>query len=580
MVLLLLSCLLILSSCQKARQQGPLKVTWEWDKYSLRYTIALDGEREYLAELSMPTFTGPGVELLDLEQATWRITSSKGKWLGATEVAEHVAELYSVFWKVGTFPKEAVSAGQWKPVAGLWLFEEVAGIGINPTKNMKVLRGFASMMDSITKAHVAHLTGLRGIPIASDDIIEVEIPVKAAYRGTYEPDPMDRFSIRYVLTDMSAFYEQEIEASYYVKIMGPGNMRDLGTIRSVEDLFEDTKKNRGSSIPYGISANAFFTLKDDYMTYYLLTHPDELVDLHRVYVTNPTLTEVVESANVTTPHEIADYINPGAKRSPVATSGKLDCVLCIDKSGSMTDDIAAVQTTSGEFLDELMSFSTSNNLTMQVGLVTYSRHDDPDWLRAWPLTSDIDQVRRNIQNIRIENSNLGAGGNEDLYGAMMYAMNQLVGGQQVDMRWRAGAAKILVPVGDEPPDEPDWEGRTLANVARVARALDPVHVYPVILPKQRGSFLNPTIRAMRRIARKTGGQTIQVSSAEELPPTLVDTVKLAVRRHRDEVWRTQHPPYFLYAVLIGTTAIIVLTVTIYLLRTVFRRPASADVGRH
>lgn len=227
--------------------------------------------------------------------------------------------------------------------------------------------------------------------------------------------------------------------------------------------------------------------------------------------------------------------------------GKLDCVFCIDKSGSMEDDIESVRKASDRIIQQLDDFAVKNDISLQVGLVTYSRHDDPDWINAWRLTSDTQKMRDNILDIKITDLGLGASGNEDLYGAMMYAMDMKVGGKQLKMGWRHGAAKIAIPIGDEPAADPDWEGRTLSVVTRRADELDPVHVYPLILPKSGPSFWDPTVRSMERLAEATGGVTTQVESAAELPDAIVAAVKLAVRRHRAEVWREENPPYGLFA---------------------------------
>jgi len=238
--------------------------------------------------------------------------------------------------------------------------------------------------------------------------------------------------------------------------------------------------------------------------------------------------------------------------------GMLDVVVCIDRSGSMMDDIQAIKDASDATLADLDSLAKSNNFTLAVGLVLYTRHDEPGWIQVNILSPDIAAVRRNIQAIQITDPSLGKGGNEDIFGALMFAMNQTVGGQSLvkvgndrGMGWRQGAAKIIIPIGDEPPDDPDWEGRTLDQVSKVAEALDPVHVYPLLVPKPGSGFQPATVAGMQRVAGATGGQVIRVSSARLLPAEIVGTVKLAVRRHREEVWRKMHPPYGLYATAAG-----------------------------
>ena len=125
------------------------------------------------------------------------------------------------------------------------------------------------------------------------------------------------------------------------------------------------------------------------------------------------------------------------------------------------------------------------------------------------------------------------------------------------MGWRPGACKICLPIGDEPPSDPDWKERNLATVVERAINLDPVHMYPIVVQGPVESWLLGTKRAMTKLSKRTGGQVTHVSKAEELPSALVKTVKLAVRRHRYEVWRKEHPPYALYvmALVIGVVVI-------------------------
>jgi hypothetical protein len=167
-------------------------------------------------------------------------------------------------------------------------------------------------------------------------------------------------------------------------------------------------------------------------------------------------------------------------------------------------------------------------------------------------------MRARIQAITITDPALGKGGNEETYGALLYAMNQKVGDRHLPqekppagMGWRPGAAKIALPIGDEPPDETLFN---LAQVSKVAEELDPLHAYPILVPKQAGGTVAPGTRSsLARLARATGGEVITASSAADLPKRIVATVKLAVRRHKEEVWRKSNPPFFLF----GTHALVI-----------------------
>ena len=247
------------------------------------------------------------------------------------------------------------------------------------------------------------------------------------------------------------------------------------------------------------------------------------------------------------PQVVNCAIIPVSTNAPPEGKGMLDLAICLDVSGSMMDDLQTIHESAGPILDTLRDYSRSNNISLQVGMLLYTRHDEPNWLRVVsPLTGDVNRVRDAIKAINITDPALGKGGNEDLYGALLYAMNEQVAGKQVNLGWRTNAAKLAIPIGDETPDDPDWDKHTLDDVARVAKALDPVHMYPLLTPKQANSFLAPAASAMEKLAEATDGKVIRVDDAKKLPKAIVDTVKLAVRRHKDEVWRKTHPPYLLY----------------------------------
>ena len=128
----------------------------------------------------------------------------------------------------------------------------------------------------------------------------------------------------------------------------------------------------------------------------------------------------------------------------------------------------------------------------------------------------------------------------------MYAMNERVDGNQIDMGWRQNAAKISIPITDEAPKDDNFN---VLQVARVAEALDPVHMYPLIMPNDPLSWLLGAETSLEELAEVTNGQAVRVQDANALPTAIVDAVKLAIRRHREEIWRKENPPYGLYAAL-------------------------------
>ena len=265
---------------------------------------------------------------------------------------------------------------------------------------------------------------------------------------------------------------------------------------------------------------------------------------------------------------------PGASgtKSPTLTvqtqqkppgQGLLDVVLLVDKSGSMKDDIEVAKKEADVILSAMAAIARQRNISLRVGLVTFCYTKQGQVLRATPLTENVSVVRSAIVAIGTED----LGGDEDLYAALMYAMNKPVDGKKIEMGWRAGAAKVAFPITDEPAKEDNF---TRARVADVAEKLDPVHIYPLLLPKSGSTFLSPAVRSMRALAAATDGQLVQVGSAGELPRAIVDSLKLAIRRHREEIWRRNNPPYLLYSMLAGICGLILFMLVFFVI-TQFRK---------
>lgn len=247
--------------------------------------------------------------------------------------------------------------------------------------------------------------------------------------------------------------------------------------------------------------------------------------------------------------------------------GMLDVVVLIDKSGSMSDDVEVVKQQVDTLLNRLAALAEQENISLQVGLVTFMYTGTDNVFEVSPLTEDTGPIRQFITQL----SSQDVHGDEDLYAAMMYAMNEPVNGKKIEMGWRHLAAKIAIPVTDEMPKEDTF---TLAEVAQTALNLDPVHVYPLVMPKSPLSWLDPAVSSLKELASATGGEAVQVESAEKLPDAIIAAVKLAIRRHKEEIWRKENPPYVLYSVGAGIGAIIALALVVLLVRGIGRVPAA------
>lgn len=257
-------------------------------------------------------------------------------------------------------------------------------------------------------------------------------------------------------------------------------------------------------------------------------------------------------------------ISPAPNRAD--NEGMLDVVILIDKSGSMSDDIRVVKQEVDTILDGFDAIATSEKISLRVGLATFSYTGTSNVFELFPLAERSDEIRQFVTRLNARD----VGGDEDLYSALMYVMNEPVDGKQIDMGWRAGAAKIAIPITDEPAKTDNF---TLDQVRQVAKDLDPVHMYPLLMPKSPLSWLDPAVSSMKELAAKTGGEAVQVESADKLPAAIIAAVKLAIRRHKEEVWRKDNTPYLLYGVGAGIGVIVVFGLGVLLVRGTGREGA-------
>ena len=246
---------------------------------------------------------------------------------------------------------------------------------------------------------------------------------------------------------------------------------------------------------------------------------------------------------------MAEIFVEGGETFPPDEQGLLDAVLLFDKSGSMQDDIESAKKHAESMLKEMQDLAAKEKISLRVGLVTFCTTEKGEVFEHTMLTDDVDKIKAAIEDISLQ----ALAGDEDLNAALMYSMNETVDDRRINMGWRSGAAKIALPITDEPTKEDKF---TQVQVAIVAEKLDPVHVYPLVTRKT-VTWLDSTVRSLRSLAEATGGKIVQVESADELPVAVVSALKLAIRRHREEIYRQENPPYLLYGVAGGFAVVLV-----------------------
>ncbi|QHT55170.1 VWA domain-containing protein [Cellulomonas sp. H30R-01] len=198
-------------------------------------------------------------------------------------------------------------------------------------------------------------------------------------------------------------------------------------------------------------------------------------------------------------------------RVPSASAGSIDLVFAIDTTGSMDWVLQSVKDTATRMVDHLAASSGS----YRFALVTF--RDDPVYT-GWdgdyaarvdlPFTSDPDAIRTAL-------AGMVADGGGDWPETALSGMQAAI-----DLPWRPGVKKVLIPISDAPAHDPEpMSGLTSATVIANALAVDPVEVYPIDVGT--GAFA-PSVEA---VAAGTGGST---TTSLDVAETLLDTISTAM----------------------------------------------------
>jgi LPXTG-motif cell wall-anchored protein len=193
-----------------------------------------------------------------------------------------------------------------------------------------------------------------------------------------------------------------------------------------------------------------------------------------------------EEKNLLLPHGDFGAI-PGDPRDPT-----IDMVFVVDTTSSMQTALDRVKQRANQIVEEV-AVHTSN---LRVALVTY--RDDPrrtgiatDYPSRvdLPFTADLDAVRDAFAAMQAEG---GGDPEETVYSGLEAALS---------LPWRPGVRKIIVHIGNGPPQEPESRsGLTAQRIIQHALDVDPVAVNPVDVSGSGALGAN-----MIRIADRTGG---------------------------------------------------------------------------
>jgi len=168
-----------------------------------------------------------------------------------------------------------------------------------------------------------------------------------------------------------------------------------------------------------------------------------------------------------------------------ATGHAIDVVFAVDTTGSMDRLIDGAKRTVWSIATHIRQ--TDPNANLRIGLVAYRDIGDDYVTRPFALTGDLDAVYAELT--RYEASG-GGDEPEDVAAALRDAL---------DMRWRAGAKKLVFVVGDAPPAPRD-DARPYDILAREAGTSG------IIINAIRCGANPTTAFAFQRLASLAGGE--------------------------------------------------------------------------
>lgn len=222
----------------------------------------------------------------------------------------------------------------------------------------------------------------------------------------------------------------------------------------------------------------------------------------------------------------------------------LDLIFCIDTTGSMGDEIAAVKTAAGQIINAIGSeFSDYRIAEVNYNdfyddtntAATYGSPGDRPYHDDVNFTTDVNRLIAGLQPMT------AGGGNDEpeaVYSALMHCidanalevrLNANGNSRFIDTAspgagaWRGGdVLRVVMLMGDAPPHDPEpYTNYTLNDIAKAATGPNSVHVMPILI----GSA-SDAATAFTKIATATGGTVVQATEANAVVNAVLQAVGL------------------------------------------------------
>jgi len=267
------------------------------------------------------------------------------------------------------------------------------------------------------------------------------------------------------------------------KTLTPGKPLDIGA--TIED------------VPAGVDVHDFFVdIRADFGTF---------PDLGRLRIPLGT-------------REAKRVVNPDAGAKLVRTKGPIDVVV-FDTTGSMQSSIDSLRDNAIVAIERLKS--QTNDIRMAV--VTFrdlSEKDDGPFFLTSGFTRNLGTQFAFMRGLKADG---GGDPPEDQLDGLSRAIALWEREPQDEDRV---PAKVIVTITDAPAKVPDAAGNTFESIKARADAVDPAHIYPIIV----GSNVDAAAHA-KVLADTTGGKVLTVANGEAVAAALMEAVGTAVIEH-------------------------------------------------
>jgi Mg-chelatase subunit ChlD len=228
--------------------------------------------------------------------------------------------------------------------------------------------------------------------------------------------------------------------------------------------------------------------------------------------------------------EARRVVNPEAGAELVRTKGPIDVIVVMDTTGSMQGSIDSLRDNAISSIRRLREKTDD----VRMAVVTFrdlSVASDAGHFLTRGFTSDLEAQFAFMRGLKAD----GGGDTPE---------DQLDGLSRAIALWETEPqdedrvpAKIIVTITDAPAKEPDKAGNTFASLKARALAVDPAHIYPILV----GGDARAAEHAAR-LASDTGGRVLAVKTGNEVADALLAAVDTAVvvhggeRRARGRTW--------------------------------------------